>query len=193
MNKTKGQHFLVNQEIIKNIVEKSSINPTDIVLEIGPGNGNLTHLLLQRAKGVVAIEVDTRMVSELMKRFSPYSDMGRKLTLIHGDAIKTQWPFFDLCVANLPYQISSPVLFKLLSHKPAFRCAVLMVQQEFAMRMVAQPGSEQYCRLSVNLQLLAKVDHLFKVGKKNFKPPPKVESSVVRLEPKNPMPQIDFI
>ena len=67
-----------------------------------------------------------------------------------------------------------------------------MVQREFAMRMVAKPGTECYCRLSANLQLLAKVDHLFKVGKKNFRPPPKVESSVVRVEPKNPMPQIDF-
>lgn len=82
MNKTKGQHFLVNQEIIKMIVEKSSIKPTDTVLEIGPGNGNLTHLLLQNAKQVVAIEVDSRMISELMKRFSPYSDAGRKLTIL---------------------------------------------------------------------------------------------------------------
>ncbi len=67
------------------------------------------------------------MVSELIKRFSPYSEAGKKLTILKGDAIKTQWPFFDLCVANLPYQISSPVLFKLLSHRPLFRCAVIMV------------------------------------------------------------------
>lgn len=193
MNKTRGQHFLENPEVIKSIVQKSAVNPTDIVLEIGPGNGNLTKLLLDSAQKVIAIEVDPRMIGELTKRFPPYSDAGKKLVLLKGDAIKTQWPFFDLCVANLPYQISSPVIFKMLCHRPIFRCAVLMVQREFAMRMVAQPGTECYCRLSANVQMLAKVDHLMKVGKKNFRPPPKVESSVVRVEPKNPMPQIDFV
>lgn len=89
MNKLKGQHFLENPEIIKRIVEKSGIRPTDIVLEIGPGNGNLTHLLLQQSKQVIAIEVDTRMIAELFKRFSPYSPMGKKLTILKGDAIKT--------------------------------------------------------------------------------------------------------
>lgn len=193
MNKARGQHFLENPEVIKSIVDKSAVRSTDVVLEIGPGNGNLTKLLLDRAQKVVAIEVDPRMIGELTKRFPPYSDAGRKLTLLKGDAIKTDWPFFDLCVANLPYQISSPVLFKLLCHQPPFRCAVIMVQREFAMRMVAQPGSDCYCRLAANLQLLAKVDHLMKVSKKNFRPPPKVESSVVRVEPKNPMPKVDFI
>lgn len=193
MNKSRGQHFLENPEIIKSIVEKSAIRPTDVVLEIGPGNGNLTKLLLDKSQRVVAIEVDPRMIGELTKRFPQYSESGRKFTLLKGDAIKTDWPFFDICVANLPYQISSPVIFKLLCHRPSFRCAVIMVQREFAMRMVAQPGSECYCRLAVNLQLLAKVDHLMKVSKKNFRPPPKVESSVVRIEPKNPMPEVDFI
>lgn len=113
--------------------------------------------------------------------------------MIPGDVLTTELPFFDICVANIPYQISSPLVFKLLAHKPTFRCAVLMFQKEFAMRLVAQPGSELYCRLSVNVQLLAKVDHLMKVSKNNFKPPPKVESSVVRIEPKNPAPQLDFL
>jgi len=193
MNKARGQHFLQNPEIIKSIVEKSAVRPTDVVLEVGPGNGNLTKLLLDKAQRVVAIEVDTRMIGELTKRFPQHSEAGQKLVLIKGDAIKTDWPFFDLCVANLPYQISSPVIFKMLCHRPIFRCAVVMVQREFAMRMVAQPGSDCYCRLAANIQLLAKVDHLMKVGKKNFSPPPKVESSVVRIEPKNPMPDIDFI
>jgi 18S rRNA (adenine1779-N6/adenine1780-N6)-dimethyltransferase len=93
---------------------------------------------------------------------------------VPGDVLITELPFFDICVANIPYQISSPLVFKLLAHKPVFRCAVLMFQQEFAMRLVAQPGSDLYCRLSVNVQLLAKVDHLMKVSKNNFKPPPKV-------------------
>jgi 18S rRNA (adenine1779-N6/adenine1780-N6)-dimethyltransferase len=107
--------------------------------------------------------------------------------------LKVEFPFFDVCVANLPYQISSPFTFKLLAHRPAFKCAVLMFQREFAMRLVAKPGSNLYCRLSVNVQLLAKVDHLMKVSRNSFKPPPKVESSVVRIEPRIPAPKINFI
>ncbi|GFO37154.1 rRNA adenine n(6)-methyltransferase [Plakobranchus ocellatus] len=115
-----------------------------------------------------------------------------KLQMMVGDVLKTDLPFFDVCVANLPYQISSPFVFKLLLHRPFFRCAVLMFQREFAQRLVAQPGDKLYCRLSVNTQLLARVDHLIKVGKNNFRPPPKVESSVVRIEPRNPPPPINF-
>lgn len=106
--------------------------------------------------------------------------------------MKVQLPFFDVCVANLPYQISSPFVFKLLAHRPMFRCAVIMFQEEFAKRLSAKPGDELYCRLSVNTQLLAKVDQLLKVGKNNFRPPPKVESRVVRIEPKNPPPPVNF-
>ena len=102
-------------------------------------------------------------------------------------------PFFDICIANTPYQISSPLVFKLLQHRPMFRCAVLMFQREFAQRLIAKPGSNMYCRLSVNVQLLARVDHLIKVGRNSFKPPPKVESSVVRIEPKYPPPPINFV
>ena len=89
-------------------------------------------------------------------------------------------------------QISSPFVFKLLLHRPLFRSAVLMFQREFAQRLVAQPGDKLYCRLSINTQLLARVEHIMKVGKNNFRPPPKVESSVVRIEPKNPPPAINY-
>jgi len=101
-------------------------------------------------------------------------------------------PYFDLVVANIPYSISSPLTFKLLSHRPLFRSALLMYQREFALRMCASPGEELYCRLSVNAQLLAKVTHVLKVGKNNFRPPPKVESSVVRFKPHNPPPPVSF-
>lgn len=191
MHKSKGQHLLKNPMILREIVNKSSINPSEIVLEIGPGTGNLTMLLLEQAKQVIAVEVDPRMVAQLMKRVG-ISEYQNKLKLIQSDVLKAQLPFFDLCVANIPYQISSPIVFKLLSHRPLFKCAVLLVQREFAMRLVAKPNSEFYCRLSVNVQLLAKVDHLMKVSKKNFSPPPKVESSVVRIEPRHPLPNINF-
>jgi len=120
---------------------------------------------------------------------TPYQ---QKLHIMIGDVLKTDLPFFDLCVANVPYQISSPLVFKLLLHRPFFRCAVLMFQREFAQRLVAKPGDKLYCRLSVNTQLLARVDMLMKVGKNNFRPPPKVESSVVRIEPRNPPPPIPY-
>ncbi|KAM0069970.1 putative 18S rRNA (adenine(1779)-N(6)/adenine(1780)-N(6))-dimethyltransferase [Helianthus debilis subsp. tardiflorus] len=114
------------------------------------------------------------------------------MLVIQGDVLKCDLPYFDICVANIPYQISSPLTFKLLNHRPVFRCAVIMFQREFAMRLVAQPGDTLYCRLSVNTQLLARVSHLLKVGKNNFRPPPKVDSSVVRIEPRKPAPSVNF-
>ncbi len=187
-----GQHILKNPLVIKSIVEKAAIKPTDTVLEIGPGTGNMTVKLLEVAKKVVAVEFDPRMVVELTKR-TANTEHGHKLQIIHGDFLKVDIPYFDVCVANVPYNISSPLTFKLLAHRPMFRCAVLMFQQEFALRLCAKPGSPLFCRLSLNTQLLGKVDHLIKVGKNNFRPPPKVESSVVRIEPHNPPPPINFL
>lgn len=106
--------------------------------------------------------------------------------------MKAEWPQFDVCVSNLPYQISSPFVFKLLLQRPLPRYAVLMFQQEFADRLIAKPGSKLYCRLSVNVQLLAKVEHLMRVKRTEFRPPPKVDSCVVRIEPINPPPPINY-
>lgn len=191
-NTSIGQHFLKNPAVVTAIIQKSGIKPTDVILEIGPGTGNMTVPLLQKAKTVIALEYDSRMVREVLKRVQNTTEE-RKLKVIQGDAIQTKWPFFDLCVANIPYQISSAIVFKLLAHRPMFRCAVLMVQEEFALRLGARPNEALYCRLSVNCQLLAKVDQLMKVGRNNFRPPPKVESRVVRIELKNPPPPVNFV
>lgn len=190
-NKDFGQHILKNPLIVNSMIEKSALRPTDVVLEIGPGTGNMTVKLLEKVKKVVACEIDPRLVAELQKRVLG-GPLQPKLHVMVGDVLKTELPFFDVCVANMPYQISSPFVFKLLLHRPFFRCAVLMFQREFAERLVAKPGDKLYCRLSVNTQILARVDHLMKVGKNNFRPPPKVESSVVRIEPRNPPPPISF-
>ena len=190
-NTTLGQHILKNPLVINSMIEKAALRSTDVVLEVGPGTGNMTVKMLEKVKKVIACEIDTRLVAELQKRVQG-TPLQNKLQILVGDVLKTNLPFFDLCVANLPYQISSPFVFKLLLHRPFFRCAVLMFQKEFADRLVAKPGDKLYCRLSVNTQLLARVDILMKVGKNNFKPPPKVESSVVRLEPRNPPPAINF-
>ncbi|NXL38845.1 DIM1 transferase, partial [Glaucidium brasilianum] len=186
-----GQHILKNPLVVNSIVEKAALRRTDVILEVGPGTGNLTVKMLEKVKKVIACEIDPRLVGELQKRVQG-TCLANKLEIKVGDILKTDLPFFDACVANLPYQISSPFVFKLLLHRPFFRCAILMFQREFALRLVAKPGTKLYCRLSINTQLLARVDHLMKVGKNNFRPPPKVESSVVRIEPKNPPPPINF-
>ena len=116
----------------------------------------------------------------------------RKLEIMIGDFVKADLPYFDVCISNTPYQISSPLIFRLLSHRPLFRTAILMFQREFAMRLVARPSTELWSRLSANVQLYAKVDLIMHVGKNNFRPPPKVESSVIRLVPRDPPPPVEF-
>lgn len=190
--KQHGQHILKNPLVIQNIIEKANIKSTDVVLEIGPGTGNMTVQLLKKAKQVIAVEIDPRMVVELQKRVQGTPELQKKLQIIHGDILKVKLPFFNLCIANVPYQISSGIVFKLLAHRPVFRCAFLMFQREFAMRLVAQPGTPFYCRLSANTQLLSKCEHIMKVHKNSFRPPPKVDSSIVRIEPFHPPPQINF-
>jgi len=190
-NKDFGQHILKNPMVVQSLVEKAGLRSSDTVLEIGPGTGNLTAKILEKAKKVIAFEIDPRMVAELRKRFMGTPFMS-KLEITVGDCIKSEFPEFDVCVANMPYQISSPFVFKLLLHRK-FRCAILMFQKEFAERLYAKPGEKMYCRLSANTQLMARVSHVLKVGKNNFKPPPKVDSSVVRIEPRNPMPNINFL
>lgn len=181
--KSYGQHILKNPMIVNSIVEKGGVKSTDVVLEIGPGTGNLTMRLLETAKKVIAVEFDPRMVLELQRRVqgTPHA---ANLSIISGDFLKVDLPYFDVCIANVPYQISSPLIFKLLAHRPLFRAATLMFQREFAMRLCVPPGDPLYCRLSVNTQLLARTTHILKVGKNNFRPPPKVDSSVVRIEPR---------
>ncbi|KAF7190817.1 Dimethyladenosine transferase [Pseudocercospora fuligena] len=192
MNTDLGQHILKNPGVAQAIVDKADVKQSDVVLEIGPGTGNLTARILEKAKNVIAVEMDPRMASEITKRFQG-TPAAKRLELILGDVIKMEnLPYFDVCISNTPYQISSPLTFKLLATSPSPRSCVLMFQREFAMRLFAKPGDKLYSRLSVNCQMWAKVDHVMKVGKNNFNPPPQVESNVVRISPKNPRPQISY-
>lgn len=187
-----GQHILKNPLVAQSIVDKAAIKSTDVVLEVGPGTGNLTVRILEKCKKCTVIEMDPRMAAELTKRVQAQADFKRKLDIVIGDFCKTTLPYFDLVISNTPYQISSPLVFKLLSHRPQFRCAILMFQREFALRLLARPGSELWCRLSANVQLYAKVDLQMHVSKGSFRPPPQVDSSVVRIVPIQPPPPIRF-
>ncbi|KAL3960992.1 hypothetical protein ACCO45_006109, partial [Purpureocillium lilacinum] len=178
-----GQHILKNPGVSDAIVDKAYLKPTDTVLEIGPGTGNLTVRILEKAKKCICVELDPRMAAEVTKRVQGKPEQ-RKLEVILGDVIKTELPAFDVCISNTPYQISSPLVFKLLAMPNPPRTSILMFQREFALRLTARPGDALYCRLSVNAQFWAKITHVMKVGKNNFRPPPQVESSVVRIEPK---------
>lgn len=182
-NTNVGQHILKNPGIADAIVEKSYLKPTDTVLEIGPGTGNISVRILEKAKKLYAVELDPRMAAEITKRVMGTPSQ-KKLEVLLGDAIKLDFPPHDVCISNTPYQISSPLVFKLLSMPNPPRCCVLMFQREFALRLTARPGDALYNRLSVNAQFFSKITHIMKVGKQNFKPPPQVESSVVRIEPK---------
>eukprot|EP00041_Stephanoeca_diplocostata_P009323 m.143330 g.143330 ORF g.143330 m.143330 type:complete len:276 (+) comp17695_c0_seq8:213-1040(+) len=119
-NKDFGQHILKNPLVVDGIIEKSGMRSTDTVLEIGPGTGNMTVKMLEKSKKVIACEVDPRMVAELQKRVMG-TPQQYKLQMLVGDVLRADLPFFDVCVANMPYQISSPFVFKLLLHRPFFR------------------------------------------------------------------------
>lgn len=189
-NKKHGQHLLKNPGIIDKIVSAADIKPSDTLFEIGPGTGNLTMKLLEVGKRVIAYEIDPRMAGEVRKRATGAGRMNLDIQI--GDVLRKPWPAFDVCAANLPYQISSPFVFKLLAHRPSFRCAVLMFQKEFAERLIANVGDKQYGRLAVNTRLFVKVTGVCKVSKGSFNPPPEVDSMVVKVVPRDPPIEVDF-
>lgn len=188
MDHSLGQNMLKSKVVVKNIVDAGEPQPGDVILEIGPGVGNMTEEMLGREGiSVIAIEKDQRMCVELKKRFPRHPN----LRLINADFLSVDLPNFDLCISNIPYNISSDIVFKLLS-RPTFRRTVLMVQKEFGERMVARPGKDGWGRLAINTQLYASVKKVMDVSKKNFVPPPKVDSVVISIQPRESQPNIDF-
>ncbi len=174
-SKSRGQHFLVDSRVARRAIAYAELSPSDVVLEIGPGLGVLTRRLVGQVRHVVAIESDRRF-AEYLRKAIPEAE------IIHGDAVKIDWPDFDVMVSNLPYQISSPLTFRLLA--TPFDRAVLMYQWEFARRMVAAPGTPDYSRLSVGVYVRASCTILERVPRNAFRPQPKVNSALVRLEPR---------
>lgn len=180
LSKKKGQSQLVDEEVLENIVDHGNIGKSDVILEIGPGIGNLTVFLTENAGQVIAIERDERLAKILRERIGD----SENLEVINGDFLEVELPEFDKVISNLPYSISSPVTFKLLKHK--FDLGVLMYQKEFAQRLAASPGSTDYGRLTVNAYYKTRVELLDEIPSSAFVPQPKVDSQLVRLEPRAP-------
>ena len=182
-----GQHFLLRQSILERIAETACppaavSEKSGTVVEIGPGRGALTSHLLARAERVIAIEIDPVLVQYLRAEFRDES----RLTLVEADVLKTdlaQWGPATV-TGNLPYYITSPILEKTLALGEQLQRAVFLVQKEVAERLTAQPGSRDYGYLSVQTQLSSAPEMLFTVPAAAFRPPPKVDSAVVRLTPR---------
>ena len=176
-----GQHFLIDPNVLRKIVNLADIQPSDAVCEIGPGGGALTGLLCQVAQQVLALEVDSRMVAFLKNEFAECSN----LDVQEQDALRYLFedlPRHTIIVANLPYNISTPIMFRLLEAQQKVSRMVLTIQLEVAQRLVAKPSTKEYGVLSVMAQYLADVTFGFKVSRKCFRPIPDVDSGVVRLD-----------
>ena len=170
-----GQHFLTDERVAHRQVEYAGVAADDVVLEIGPGLGVLTRPLLRKAAKVVAVEKDQKLARGLR-------ELDGNLEILEGDAVKVPLPRFDKIVSNLPFQISSPITFRLL--EVPFDRAVLMYQDEFARRLVARRGDEDYSRLSVKTYVRARTGIIERVPRSAFWPQPKVDSAIVLLEPR---------
>ncbi|MCL7414581.1 MAG: 16S rRNA (adenine(1518)-N(6)/adenine(1519)-N(6))-dimethyltransferase RsmA [ANME-2 cluster archaeon] len=179
-----GQHFLIDQHILERIVRYADLNISDTVLEIGGGNGILTRKLAEVAGHVVTIELDRDLADRLT-----LMTRDTNVVVIQGDALKVELPYFNKIVANLPYQISSEITFKLLG--AGFEYAVLMYQLEFAKRMLAAPGTADYSRLSVTAQYHANIEMLEIVPPSAFKPQPRVRSAILKLTPREAPYQVN--
>ncbi len=177
----RGQNFLIDSNIINYQIKQADIQSNDIILEIGGGIGNLSNCLVNRGKKVYIIEQDKRLVKFLTNFLQSYSNV----EIIQGDAVKVDLPEFNKCISNLPYQISSPITFKLLEH--SFDLAILMYQREFADRFFAKPGTKDYSRISVMINLKADCRNLKTVKPSSFYPQPKIFSSLVSITKKEEM------
>ena len=177
-----GQNFLIDSNISKRIVDSAEISKGEKILEIGPGRGALTELLSSKGN-LIAIEKDKWLAVVLKQKFK------ENVEIIEGDILKWDVPPIDVIVANLPYSISSPILFRLFNYE--WTRAVLMFQEEFANRLVAKPGSKIYGRLSVMANHFVDTKKLFKVSKTAFQPQPKIHSQVVKLVRREPDYKLD--
>jgi 16S rRNA (adenine1518-N6/adenine1519-N6)-dimethyltransferase len=175
-----GQHFLHDPSILRRIVQVAQLNTEDLVVEIGPGFGRLTKMLAEIVKKVIAIELDDALFEKLKTELAEY----KNAELIHGDALKYFYedlPDFKV-VANIPYYITTPIIFRLFDARKNLKSMTLTVQKEVAERIVAKRGGKDYGVLSIMVQYDAKPDLKFIIPKEAFRPMPKVDSAVLHIK-----------
>jgi len=175
LNLNKDQRFLTSSRDLHAIVDAAELKPSEVVLEIGAGVGNLTRLLCERARKVYALEKDVHLMGVLQNELGDVEN----LKLMCADALEAELPACDVVVSNLPYSIATPLTFRLLEHE--FERAILTYQLELAKRLTAKPSTKSYGRLSVMVQHHCDVRILARVPRGAFYPPPKVDSATVRL------------
>lgn len=188
-NKSLGQNFLINEEVVHQTVEAANVTKEDLIIEIGPGLGTLTQFLLERAKKVIAIELDNKMVNILKERFYLYSNF----EIIQQDVLKvnlkelieTEKEKNNIqqvkIVANLPYYITTPIIMKLLEDKLPIQTITVMVQKEVADRLVAKPGEKLAGAITYSVNYYAETKKIIDVAKESFIPEPEVTSSVIQF------------
>ena len=179
-----GQNFLIDDNILQNIVESANVTEKDTVIEIGPGLGNLTHYILEKKAKVIAFEIDIDMIDILNYRFRN----NENLEIINKDILKVDMAEYlkekkVKIIANLPYYITSPIIFKLLEYRKNIQSITIMIQKEVAERIVANPHSKDYGVLTINTTYMADVEKLFNVPNTSFIPAPNVTSSVIQIVP----------
>src|SRR4030043_948780 len=179
-----GQHFLVDRNILNKVIRTAQVGKGDIVLEVGPGLGEMTLALARLVKKVIAIEIDSKLVTILKEKVKDYDNV----EVVKSDILKVDFKNFYKregqpikVVANLPYQISTPLLFHFIELKEFFSTLTLMLQKEVAERMVAPPGGKDYGPLSIFVQSFLDISIRFFIKPSAFFPPPKVESAVVHM------------
>jgi len=182
--KSLGQHFLIDRNILKKVVQTAKINEDDVVLEVGPGLGEMTMELCKKAKKVIAIEIDLNLIKILKEKLLKYPN----IELIEGNILEID--FLKIyksegkplkVVANLPYNISTPLIFHFIEERKYFSDLTIMVQREVAERIVSPPGSKAYGTLSIFVQLVAIPSIKFFIKRSSFFPPPKVDSALVQI------------
>lgn len=199
-NKSLGQNFLINEEVINQIIEKAEIDEKDLIIEIGPGLGTLTSRLLEKAGKVICVEIDDRMITILNDRFKLYNNF----ELIHDDILKVNLNkiinenLFEnnnikkiKIVANLPYYITTPIIMKLLEEKLNITSITVMIQKEVADRLIAVPGEKNAGAITYSVYYYAEAEKVLDVENNSFIPEPSVTSTVIKLNiRKEPVIQI---
>lgn len=189
-SKSLGQNFLIDQNILNKIVDSAELTENSTAIEIGPGIGVLTQEMAKRCRRVIAVEIDDTLIPILNDTLANYDN----IKIVHEDALKVDFnkliqeeKLEDVkLVANLPYYVTTPILTKLLMDKIPLKSIIVMIQKEVADRIVAKPGTKEYGSLSILVQYYCDVHKVCKVSRNCFMPPPKVESSVIKMDIRPP-------